>query len=172
MTRIRQFSCASTAFGESAPAIRIFINSRFWRSLIRSGLSDCSLAVTPIFGTCCRLRQLAGARRSVQNRSPQSNLASPPQVVSQTACIPLAVKYCKTTAKVATSDCVSTEHHETGRAFLIFLIALPASKSYESAGCWQAAAAASTQSCVPRGYIILYFISFWCSPREALGVAF
>ena len=34
--------CANTAFGESAPAIRIFINSRFWRSLIRSGLSDCS----------------------------------------------------------------------------------------------------------------------------------
>jgi hypothetical protein len=26
----------------------------FWRSLIRSGLSDCSLAVTPIFGTGCR----------------------------------------------------------------------------------------------------------------------
>jgi hypothetical protein len=54
--------------------------------LIRSGLSDCSLAVTPIFGTGCRLRQLAGARRSVQNRSPNANLASPPQVVSQTAC--------------------------------------------------------------------------------------
>jgi hypothetical protein len=39
MTRIRPFSCASTAFGESAPATWILINSPFWRSLIRCGPS-------------------------------------------------------------------------------------------------------------------------------------
>ena len=47
MTRIRQFSCASMVFGKFAPATRIFINSRFWRSLIRSGLSYYSLVAAP-----------------------------------------------------------------------------------------------------------------------------
>ena len=36
----RQFSCASTASGKSAPAIPISINSRSWKSLIPCDFSD------------------------------------------------------------------------------------------------------------------------------------